>query len=355
MHRLGDAFDMIGGYFLIRFLVRDMDDLRQAIRGFAVLAIPVAAAFVIEYATQRNAFAIFGGVPEFTAVRDGRLRCQGAFAHPILAGCFWAALLPMLAMSSWDSTGRLRLSGHQGVGIVAVLCGLIIVAACASSTPVLSVAAGALAMAAFPLRSVMQVVRWGALLCAVMLHFLMEAPIWHLITRVNVVGGSTGYYRYRLINAAIEHFPEWAALGGTNATWGAHLVDVTNYYIVQGLRGGVVQLVLFLVLIGFAFREVGICMRHAQHQRKRGDLLLGWAIGASLFVHCVSFLGVSYFGQIRIVWIFSIAAAAAAAAAYTRRAPARFFVVSQGPAATLRVANRDAAVPEGLGAMEAAR
>ena len=44
--------------------------------------------------------AAMGGVPEITVVREGRLRCQGAFAHPILAGCFWAEQLPLIAALS---------------------------------------------------------------------------------------------------------------------------------------------------------------------------------------------------------------------------------------------------------------
>jgi hypothetical protein len=35
--------------------------------------------------------------------------------------------------------------------------------------------------------------------------------------------------------------------------------------------------------------------------------MLAWALGVSLFVHAVSFIGVSYFGQITMLWYLSLA------------------------------------------------
>src|SRR5688500_14275639 len=86
--QLGQNFDAMGMYFLFRFLVRDWDDIYMVAKGLVYLVVPVALAFVFEHLTRRNIFAVFGGVPAITIVRDDRLRCQGAFAHPILAGCF---------------------------------------------------------------------------------------------------------------------------------------------------------------------------------------------------------------------------------------------------------------------------
>ena len=89
--KLGYSFDTFGGYFLFRILINDWDDFYRELRAFIIISIPVAICFAIEHRTGRNLFATLGGVREFTAVRDGRLRCQGAFVHPIAAGCFWAS------------------------------------------------------------------------------------------------------------------------------------------------------------------------------------------------------------------------------------------------------------------------
>ena len=41
---------------------------------------------ILEHLTGRNVFSVFGGVPEFTVIREGKLRAQAAFAHAIVAG-----------------------------------------------------------------------------------------------------------------------------------------------------------------------------------------------------------------------------------------------------------------------------
>ena len=135
---------------------------------------------------------------------------------------------------------------------------------------------------------------------------VMEAPVWHLISRISAVGGSTGWFRYKLIDSAITHFSEWAVLG-TRSTghwfWGAQ--DVTNQFILEGVRGGFATLALFVATIAYAFRDVGSIWRIHTHNHFR--LVLSWAFGASLFVHCVNYIGVSYFGQIHILWYLLLA------------------------------------------------
>ena len=76
--QIAKTIESVGGYIAFRALVRSPEDLKALSRSFAVLAIISAGFFLFEVSTQRNAFAIFGGVNEFTAVREGRLRCQGS-------------------------------------------------------------------------------------------------------------------------------------------------------------------------------------------------------------------------------------------------------------------------------------
>jgi len=99
---LGFSFDAVGMYFLFRFLIRDWDDIALATKYFVCISVPVAMAFFWEKSTGRNVFSIFGGVPEFTDIREGKLRVQGAFAHPIIAGVFWAAMIPFAIALFWQ-------------------------------------------------------------------------------------------------------------------------------------------------------------------------------------------------------------------------------------------------------------
>ncbi len=301
IYRFGQIFDTVGIYFLVRCLVRDWQDLDSLVKGCLIVSISVAIAFIFEYSTRRNIFSVFGGVPEITAIRQGRLRCQGAFPHPILAGCWWASLVPIF-VAYWYR------SRHERIWVVlGVLSALLIIVMCASSTPVLGVLAGALGLAMFAWRHHMRWIRWAVAASLVALHIVMEAPVWHLISRVGAVGGSTSWHRYNLLNQAINRFGEWWLLGTTSTVhWGWGLQDVTNHYVLEGVRGGVLTLLLFLAIVALAFQNVGRLWRlNAKHRYR---LRMSWALGVSVFVHCVCFLGVSYGGQIYMIWFLLLAA-----------------------------------------------
>jgi len=299
VNRLGWAYTGLGMYYLFRVLLRSWEDIRQVVVTFMWISIPVSIAFLIEQATQRNMFSIFGGVPEFTVVRGGRLRCQGAFAHPILAGCFWAALVPMM-VGLWrlPDTNRLLCA-------IGVFCSCVCVAMCASSTPIASLAFGFMAVVLFPLRAWTGIARWGGLACLIVLHFVMNAPVWHLVSRIDIVGGSTGWHRYYLMDQAINRVGEWWLLGTRSTShWGRQLFDLTNEFIVQGVQGGLGTLLLFILMIALSFRAIGRMIRKTSDPRVQFAL---WAFGVAMLVHCVSFFGVSYRGQIIMLWYISLA------------------------------------------------
>lgn len=302
VNRLGFGFDSIGMYFLFRCLIKNWSDMDGIVVGIVLISIPEAVCFLIENQTARNPFAFFGGVSEFTNLRQGRLRCGGPFSHPILAGCFWASFLPLMASQWWKS------SKGKFVAVTGCSMGLIMVFCSASSTPVMGVIAAFVGGLMFYARHSMKAVRQGVFLSLVGLHFIMEAPVWHLIARVSAVGGSTGYHRFLLIDKAISNFGDWflyGCSGYTVAGWGIWKGDVTNQYILEGVRGGFVTMVLFFAIIVVAFRKIGKLWRsqtgHPYH------LAISWALGVSLFAHCMMYLGVSYFGQTIIAWYLLLA------------------------------------------------
>ncbi|MHC4966062.1 MAG: hypothetical protein ACYTGE_14265 [Planctomycetota bacterium] len=323
--RLGMLYEAIGIYFLCRFLVRDWQDLLSFARAAAVISSPVALAFLIEKATGRNLFAFFGGVPEQTIVRAERLRCQGPFLHSILAGSFWAALLPLIG-ALWWSRGW-----NRPLAVAGAACSAWIVIACASATPIGGVLFGIVAAAIFPFRRHMRWVRWSALAGLVALQLVMVNPVWHLLARVPLVAGSTGWYRYKLIDEFIRHTGDWLLVGTRSYTsWpGPGFKAITNEFVRQGVDGGAMTLLLFVAMIVAAFFGVGRLLRAASQRRYRvvgssedGSrvllratdhgpdhavrLALAWALGVSLFIHCVVFIGVSYYGQVLLVWYLGL-------------------------------------------------
>lgn len=296
VNRVGFSFDTMGLYFYFRSVIRSWKDVETLIIGLVIISIPEAVLFLREKATMQNIFSIFGGVPSLTVVRQGKLRCQGPFPHPIVAGCYWAAFMPMMAALWWrKENGKLWAA-------VGVLASLTIVMTCTSSTPVMGVLAAIVGGILFYWRHSLRQIRWAVVGTLIVLHIVMEAPVWALIARVSAVGGSTSYFRYKLIDSAIQHFPEWF-LVGTRSTahwfWGAQ--DVCNHYILEAVRGGILTLTLFVSVLVLAFKGVGQWWRNCSN---KFELALAWSVGVSLFAQCAQFIGVSYSGGSILVALY---------------------------------------------------
>ncbi|MDO8349408.1 MAG: hypothetical protein Q7T30_04170, partial [Planctomycetota bacterium] len=88
--------------------------------------------------------------------------------------------------------------------------------------------------------------------------------------------------------------------------WGPGLHDVTNQFVAEGVAGGVWRLVLFCLCIWLAFAGVSRSLR--MPGRPAADKLIAWALGTTLFMHCMNFIAVSYFEQIVVVWFMTLAA-----------------------------------------------
>jgi hypothetical protein len=289
---------------MFRYLVRDQDDVIRTLRMFAVAIVPLAGAMILEKTTGRNPFALFGGVPEVTMVREGARRCQGPFAHPILAGTFGATLFALFVGLYWQGKKRFW-------PVVAIVCSLVIVVTSASSGPLLTVMFAIVALTLWRWRSQMRTLRYGILGALVSLHLVMKAPVWFLLARVDIVQGSTGYHRAYLIDRAIANFWDWW-LVGTKSTWkwadkDAHLFDVTNAYILNGANGGLITMILFIAIIALSFKAVGRSVRLGETNVPLAHRKLTWALGAALFAHSVTYISVTYFDQNFVNWYLLLA------------------------------------------------
>ena len=247
--RTGFQVEVIGIYFLIRTLVRTKEDGVTAIAGLGLTSIPLMGFFVLEQLTGRNAFAIFGGVSPITAIREGRLRCQGAFGHPILAGTVWASFTPLLI-------GQIFSRGNKRYFfILATLAACVITFTTASSTPVIGLAAAIVGMLAFRFRRFTRMAVAATFLALTVTHFAMKGPVWHLISRINITGGNSGYHRYLIVDGFINHWQEWIFVGSRVGTshWGNFTVDTANHFVATGVQGGLPTLLALLFVIINAF------------------------------------------------------------------------------------------------------
>ncbi len=285
---LGYGISALGIYFFFRVQLRDHKDIIVALKTLAIFSCITAVLMLNEYFTGKNFFYIFGGVPEFTVIREGKLRCQGAFGHPLLAGAFGATSIPLFFIL------RQRWGFDKFLGYIAIGAGIIITFTSNSSGPVMALGAALFSIAVYSIRYRMQLVRRTLVLTIIGLHFCMEAPVWALIGRASIVGGSTGYHRFILVDNAIRRFGEWWLLGSDTAHWGRNLWDVTNTYISIGVRGGFLTLVLFIVFISLGFKLCGNTIfrvnDRSQYQK------IAWLLGSALFAHVTAFFGMNYFG-----------------------------------------------------------
>lgn len=308
INRLGFAYNAMGIYFLFRFFIRDHADIEKLIKILSIILVPLAILMLIEHQTGRNLFSIFGGVPEFTVIRGDKLRCQGPFRHPILAGTFGATLIPLFFML-WFRGRRARL-----LGIVGGIAGSIMTVTSASSGPAIAYLSGIGGLMMWPFRRHMRLIRWGVFLGIIMLHIIMLAPVWALIGRLSSIIGGTGWHRVEIINAAVDHFGEWWLIGTkSTAHWLSEQlaidptqVDITNQYIYEGVNGGLPKMILFIVIIGLCFHRVGRAL-YANRTSSLSEKMMVWSLGAALLCHVVTFISVSYFDQMIVIWYMVLA------------------------------------------------
>ena len=132
---------------------------------------------------------------------------------------------------------------------------------------------------------------------------VMKAPIYHLVTRLDISGSS--YHRYALIDQTVHHFWDWWLVGtASNASWGWDMWDTANQYVSDAIGGGVLSLILFIAVLVYGFKYVG---RAAKATMNKEQALFCWALGATLFSYTVAFFGISLWDQSIVEWYMLLA------------------------------------------------
>jgi hypothetical protein len=294
INQAGFLLDALGGFFLIRALICDNEDVQRVIKIFAAIAVVLALTMAYEEATRVNIYGIIGRSPVIPELRNDLVRAQGPFEHALLAGTFAATLFPLLFWL-WKS-GRSRMLGMAGMCSV-----VLIVFTTQCSTPILALGAAVFGLCFWPFRKQMRMVRWGIVAAIIGLQMVMKAPFWWVIQHLDVIGGSSGWHRAELVDLFIRHFFDWWLIGtSNNALWGHMTWDICNQYVAEGEVGGLATFSLFVGMIVVCFKWLGKARKSAE-----GDLRQEWyfwALAAALFSHVVAYFGISYFDQTRFSW-----------------------------------------------------
>ena len=139
----------------------------------------------------------------------------------------------------------------------------------------------------------------------------MKVPVWYLLARMDIVGGSTGWHRAELITASLKHLNEWWLAGTdytvhwmpTGVSWSPNNTDITNHYLAMGVVGGLPLMLTFIAILVKCFQSLGRRMAELREADDPSEWVL-WLVGGTLFAHSLTFLSVSYFDQTYVLpWL----------------------------------------------------
>lgn len=301
----GACIDSIILYFVFRYTIQSKETLYLITKSFSYCIIALLPFTIIEFYSAYNLFSFLGR--SSIAVRDGEIRAAATFSHPILFGSFAAALFPTL----WSAFKREK----KNLTRIALASCIFVVYACSSSGPVVALAAVIFLLFFFKWKQHSSRLAWFILTMAITVHFIREKPIWHfLYMRLPLKASSTGRHRYLLIEAATQEFNKWWLLGygDIGANWHltywpwthARFTDITNHYLLVGVRGGFLTMVVFIYLCYNVVKTLG---SFAISQQDISDQWLYWGFTVMMISHCLTFLSVAYFGQITMLLFLTIA------------------------------------------------
>lgn len=303
VNQLGFIIDFLAAYIVFRVVIRDERDIYRAIKVLAVLVCIAGVCMIRERMTGENIFGYLGGVRILSEIREGRIRSQGPFQHSLTAGTYAATLLPLFVLL-WKH-GRSRLMASFGV------VGCTVMMYCANaSTPLLTYAAGAAAICAWGLRKKLRNIRLGFVIGLIALQFVMKAPVWFLMARVDLTGSSSGYHRAELVDNFIRRFDDWWLMGKSDsANWGWDMWDQQNQFVQVGETGGLLAFIFYMVMVARTCARLGQARKLVEGTSKESFV---WILGASLFATLVGFFGVNYFDQSKVGWLLLLAMISAA-------------------------------------------
>lgn len=149
-NQIGFLWDTLGGYFLVRCLIRGADDIRRIAKAFVVIAFIMAGCMLYEHYKVQNVFALLMGGRIVPDIRNGSIRCRGVFEQEIIASAFGGTLVPLFL---WLWIG----AKQRAAALLGLVSSVVITITASSSTGIAAAAVGIVTLCLWPLR---QHVRW---------------------------------------------------------------------------------------------------------------------------------------------------------------------------------------------------
>ncbi len=274
----------------MRSLIPDGEAMRRTIKTLAIICVIQGVFMLNEQISHVNVLNLLAGLPTLVQFKNGHIRSQGTLGS-IAAGAFSGVLIPLFIWQWSEKKSRLiAIAGLAGAG-------LMVFTSFSSTSQLAVIGAIRLALVFWPLRTKMRQIRWGLLSVLVGLHMVMKAPVWALIARVDLTGGSSGYQRYQLIDMTVRHFSMWWLIGTPDyVNWGWDSWDLCNQFAAVALTGGLLTLIFYIAIFKQGFAAIGKARKRVSGDRSQEWLL--WCFGSTLFATLVAHLGINYMAQL---------------------------------------------------------
>jgi hypothetical protein len=293
---IGDFLDSFCGYLAIRYLIPDREAVRRAVKVLALVCVIQGVCMMTEQYTHQNVFALFG--ENQPTVRDGHVRAEGVMGT-LFGGAFAGVSIPLFL---WLWTEK----GSKKEAVAGLIGSTTMVMATHASTAWMGLGASIVGLCLWPIRRQMRFVRYGIVCTLVGLHLVMNGPVWSLIEKIDLTGGSSSYHRYMLVDNCIRHFSDWWLLGYKDyGSWGFDMWDLCNQFVVAALTGGLSTLILFIMIYSRSFGAIGKTVRCLKGDQGRAWLL--WCLGSDLFGNVVASFGINYMIQLQVMLFVLIA------------------------------------------------
>jgi hypothetical protein len=308
---MGDLVVNLGGYLAVRFLIPDREAVRRTIKVLAAICVIQGAFMISEQFTNQNLFTSWGA--NSPAFRNGHIRSEGAMGT-LYGGTLAGVVIPLFFWL-WTEK-RSRMAACAGLAGATAM-----VFASHASTSWLAYGGALVGIGFWPLRKRMRLVRWGIVAVLVGLQLVMHGPVWSLIEKIDLTGGSSSYHRYMLVDNCIRHFSDWWLIGYKYyGDWGFDMWDLCNQFVAAALTGGLVTLVVYLAIYRRSFGAIGTARKHVAGDRRQEWLL--WCLGSVLFATVVASFGINY--MVHLTMFFStLLVCISAAALQATQAPVR--------------------------------
>jgi len=300
-NRSGRLMDTYFAYLAARYCLADHRSIVTAAKWIAFAAIPLALLGIVESCTGWQSFNVLKVYCPWQEIsepqlnpRSGFYRALGPFNHSIAFGASLAVILPIVYCLRHE-TGFWRTLIHLLLGLIAVG-----VLSSMSSGPLMILIIIILCLTLEYFQYLVRPLIAFTIFSCVLVQIISNRSFYRvLVSHLNPIGGA-GWHRAKIIDLAIEHFPEWwlAGYGGRDPGWGPSLgmtwTDITNHYVVAGVENGLVGIV---ALCGMLVTSLYMMIRLYRSTQEPALRSWYWALGSAIVTLAIGFNSILFSSQ----------------------------------------------------------